>query len=91
MTATGNESVVGTLEAAKEKKVLMIGTAFDSAALAPDTIVTTALVNFDALAEEGMCGGDDLSLFAFADTAEEAWRTLVARGLTAHGAAPAVP
>jgi len=47
VTATGNESVVGTLEAAKEKKVLMIGTAFDSAALAPDTIVTTALVNFD--------------------------------------------
>jgi basic membrane protein A and related proteins len=47
VTATGNESVVGTLEAAKEKKVLMIGTAFDSASFAPDTIVTTALVNFD--------------------------------------------
>jgi basic membrane protein A len=47
VTATGNESVIGTLEAAKEKKVLMIGTAFDSAAIAPDTIVTTALVNFD--------------------------------------------
>jgi basic membrane protein A len=47
VTATGNESVIGTLEAAKEKKVLMIGTAFDSAPFAPDTIVTTALVNFD--------------------------------------------
>jgi basic membrane protein A len=47
VTATGNESVVGTLEAAKEKKVLMIGTAFDSASFAPDTIVATALVNFD--------------------------------------------
>ena len=47
VTATGNESVIGTLEAAKEKKVLMIGTAFDSASFAPDTIVTTALVNFD--------------------------------------------
>lgn len=47
VTATGNESVIGTLQAAKEKKVLMIGTAFDAAALAPDTIVTTALVNFD--------------------------------------------
>jgi basic membrane protein A len=47
VTATGNESVVGTLEAAKEKKVMMIGTAFDSAEFAPDTIVTTALVNFD--------------------------------------------
>lgn len=47
VSATGNESVIGTLEAAKEKKVLMIGTAFDSAQFAPDTIVTTALINFD--------------------------------------------
>jgi basic membrane protein A len=47
VSATGNESVIGTLEAAKEKKVLMVGTAFDSAKFAPDTIVTTALVNFD--------------------------------------------
>jgi basic membrane protein A and related proteins len=47
VTATGNESVIGTLEAAKEKGVLMIGTAFDSSSFAPDTIVTTALVNFD--------------------------------------------
>jgi basic membrane protein A len=47
VSATGNESVIGTVEGAKEKKVMMIGTAFDSAAFAPDTIVTTALVNFD--------------------------------------------
>ena len=47
VSPTGNESVIGTLEAAKEKGVLMIGTAFDSAAFAPDTIVATALVNFD--------------------------------------------
>jgi basic membrane protein A and related proteins len=47
VTATGNESVIGTLEAAKEKGVLMIGTAFDSASFAPDTVVTTALVNYD--------------------------------------------
>lgn len=47
VTATGNESVIGTLQAAKEKKVMMIGTAYDSAPLAPDTIVTSALVNFD--------------------------------------------
>jgi basic membrane protein A and related proteins len=47
VTATGNESVIGTLEAAKENGVLMIGTAFDSASFGPDTIVTTALVNFD--------------------------------------------
>ncbi|MDB5409608.1 MAG: family transporter substrate-binding protein [Rhodospirillales bacterium] len=47
VTSTGNENVVGTLEAAKEKKVMMIGTAFDSAEFAPDTVVTTMLVNFD--------------------------------------------
>lgn len=47
VTATGNESVIGTLEAAKEKGVLMIGTAFDSASFAPDTVVTTALVNYN--------------------------------------------
>jgi len=47
VTATGNESVMGTVQAAKEKGVMAIGTAFDSAALAPDTIVTTALIFFD--------------------------------------------
>ena len=47
VTATGNESVLGTLQAAKEAKVMAIGTAFDSAAMMPDTIVTTALVNMD--------------------------------------------
>lgn len=47
VTATGNESLIGTVQAARERKVRMISTAFDSAALAPETIVTTALVNFD--------------------------------------------
>ncbi len=47
VTATGNESVMGTIQAAKEAQVLAIGTAFDSAGLAPDTIVTTALVKMD--------------------------------------------
>lgn len=47
VTATGNESVMGTIQAAKDANVMAIGTAFDSAALAPDTIVTTALVNLD--------------------------------------------
>ena len=47
VTATGNESVMGTIQAAKEAKILAIGTAFDSAGLAPDTIVTTALVKMD--------------------------------------------
>ena len=45
VTATGNESVMGTIQAAQEAKVMAIGTAFDSWKAAPDTIVTTALVN----------------------------------------------
>lgn len=47
VSATGNESVVGTIQAAKEKGVMAIGTAFDSAQFAPDTIVTTAIIRFD--------------------------------------------
>jgi basic membrane protein A and related proteins len=47
VTSTGNENVVGTIQAAQERRVLAIGTAFDSAAMAPDTIVTTALINMD--------------------------------------------
>ena len=42
------------------------------------------LVNFEALVEDGMIEAADLSLFSFADTAEEAWNELVARGLKAH-------
>ena len=42
------------------------------------------IVNFDALAEEGMISADDLKLFEFADTAEQAWESLVRRGLRAH-------
>jgi uncharacterized protein (TIGR00730 family) len=44
----------------------------------------TRVVDFEALAEEGMIERADLGLFAFADTAEEAWATLVKRGLKAH-------
>ena len=47
VTATGNESVMGTIQAAQEAKVMAIGTAFDSWQAAPDTIVTTALVNMN--------------------------------------------
>jgi uncharacterized protein (TIGR00730 family) len=42
------------------------------------------IVNFDALAEEGMISPADLRLFEFADTAEEGWASLVRRGLRAH-------
>jgi basic membrane protein A len=47
VTSTGNENVLGTIDAAKEKGVMAIGTAFDAAGLAPNTIVTTALINMD--------------------------------------------
>lgn len=42
------------------------------------------LVDFDFLVEEGMIQPEDLSLFAFADTAEEAWQAMVRLGLRAH-------
>jgi hypothetical protein len=42
------------------------------------------LVNFDALVEDGMVDQADLSLFSFADTAEEVWAQLLRRGLKAH-------
>ncbi|MEJ8572778.1 BMP family protein [Microbaculum marinum] len=47
VTSTGNENVVGTIQAAQKAGVLAIGTAFDSHAMAPETIVTTALINMD--------------------------------------------
>jgi len=43
------------------------------------------IINFDAFVEEGMVAPADLELFDFADSAEEAWQTLVRRGLHAHG------
>jgi uncharacterized protein (TIGR00730 family) len=39
------------------------------------------IVNFEALIEEGMIRSEDLALFAFADSAEDAWKALVERGL----------
>jgi uncharacterized protein (TIGR00730 family) len=42
------------------------------------------ILNFDALDEEGMISSEDLQLFEFAETAEEAWASLVRRGLRAH-------
>jgi len=54
VTSTGNENVVGTIQAAREKRVLAIGTAFDSHGAAPDTIVTTALINMDVNIDEAI-------------------------------------
>lgn len=47
VTSTGNENVVGTIQAAQKANVQAIGTAFDSQAMAPETIITTALINMD--------------------------------------------
>jgi basic membrane protein A len=47
VTSTGNENVVGTIQAAGQAGVMAIGTAFDSYEFAPETIVTTALINMD--------------------------------------------
>jgi uncharacterized protein (TIGR00730 family) len=46
------------------------------------------VINFDALVRYGMVNADDLDLFDFADDAEEAWHSLVRRGLKAHAPAP---
>ena len=42
------------------------------------------IVNFAALAEEGMISPTDLRLFEFAETAEDGWASLVRRGLRAQ-------
>jgi hypothetical protein len=43
------------------------------------------IINFEALVEEGTISATDLSLFEFAETAEDGWASLVRRGLRAHG------
>jgi uncharacterized protein (TIGR00730 family) len=49
------------------------------------------VVNFDALVRHGMVNPEDLTLFDFADDAEEAWHSLVRRGLKAHTPPPMLP
>lgn len=46
------------------------------------------LINFDLLIEEGMIKADDLKLFSFAESAEQAWASLVERGLRDHAPPP---
>ncbi len=41
-------------------------------------------INFDALIEAETIGPEELTLFEFADTAEEAWAILAKHGLNAH-------
>jgi hypothetical protein len=47
------------------------------------------IINFEAMVEESVISERDLGLFEMVDTAEEAWRTFMRRGLVAHG--PAAP
>lgn len=46
-----------------------------------DKAYWTRIVNFDALAEEGTISPDDLRIFQFAESAEEAWSLLIQQGL----------
>jgi len=45
------------------------------------------LINFDVLIEEGVINADDMALISFAESAEQAWQALVARGLRSRGEA----
>ncbi|MDB5569732.1 MAG: Rossman fold protein family [Hyphomicrobiales bacterium] len=49
-----------------------------------DRAYWTKVVNFQALAESGMVDAQVLSIFCYAETAEEAWAHLVARGVMAE-------
>ena len=49
-----------------------------------DKAYWTNLINFQALIDDGMIRAEDMNLVSFAETAEEAWSALVARGLRDH-------
>lgn len=51
-----------------------------------DRAYWTRVVDFEALAEEGMISPAHLQLFDFAETAEQAWNVLVRNGLRARSA-----
>ena len=46
-----------------------------------DKAYWTGVINFGALVEEGMISKEELAIFSYADTAEEAWAALVKGGL----------
>ncbi len=50
-----------------------------------------AIINFEALVEAGMVAPADLSLFRFAETAEDAWSRLLECGLKPYGQPPPSP
>ena len=45
-----------------------------------------SVIRFEAMAEAGMISADDLSLFSYAETAEEIWDRLIAGGVRPHAA-----
>jgi uncharacterized protein (TIGR00730 family) len=49
------------------------------------------IVNFEALAAEGMISPGDLALFEYAETAEQGWESLVRRGLGFNGTREPAP
>jgi uncharacterized protein (TIGR00730 family) len=51
----------------------------------------TRIINFDALAEEGMIAQTDLDLISYADDAEGAWQELLQRGLRTGPRPPGYP
>jgi uncharacterized protein (TIGR00730 family) len=55
-----------------------------------DRTYWTRVINFEALASEGMISRADLDLFGFAETSDETWQAIVAGGLQLHGT-PAQP
>lgn len=52
-----------------------------------DRAYWTEVVNFKAMAEHGVIAAEDLDLFTFAESAEEAWQALIAGGLKVPGGA----
>lgn len=50
-----------------------------------DSTYWRKIINFSALVDAGMVSPEHCSLFEFADSPEEAWRSIARRGLRAHG------
>jgi uncharacterized protein (TIGR00730 family) len=50
-----------------------------------DKAYWTSLINFEIMVEHGMIAADDVNLFAFADSAEEAWARLLEAGVKDAG------
>jgi uncharacterized protein (TIGR00730 family) len=46
-----------------------------------DSAYWSSVINFHALVEHGACAPEDLGLFSFAETADDAWAKLVAQGI----------